>query len=69
MRSRSAAGQRRHDLAQVTAVGGENALHASMSTVEGRQPPSFARSRSTNFWILPVEVFGSGPKTTWRGTL
>ena len=28
-----------------------------------------ARSRSSNFWILPVEVFGSGPKTTMRGTL
>ncbi len=33
------------------------------------QPASLARSRSTNFWILPVEVLGSGPKTTWRGTL
>src|SRR4029078_4518818 len=30
---------------------------------------SFARSRSTNFWIFPVDVFGSAPKTTWRGTL
>src|SRR5207249_9173656 len=29
----------------------------------------FALSRNTNFWILPVEVFGSGPKTTWRGAL
>jgi hypothetical protein len=28
-----------------------------------------ARSRSSNFWILPVEVFGNGPKTTVRGTL
>ena len=28
-----------------------------------------ARSRSTNFWILPVEVFGSSPKITVRGTL
>ena len=27
-------------------------------------PARPARSRSTNFWILPVEVFGSGPKTT-----
>ena len=26
--------------------------------------PSFARSRSTNFWIFPVEVFGRGPKMT-----
>ena len=23
-----------------------------------------AASRSANFWILPVEVFGNGPKTT-----
>src|SRR5262249_62293522 len=29
----------------------------------------FARSRSRNFWILPVEVFGSGQKTTVRGAL
>ena len=28
-----------------------------------------ALSRRTNFWILPVEVFGSAPKTTVRGTL
>ena len=27
------------------------------------------RSRSTNFWILPVEVFGSTPKITCVGTL
>src|SRR5260370_5937839 len=30
---------------------------------------SFARSRNTNFWILPVEVFGSGPNSTVRGAL
>ena len=30
---------------------------------------SFACSRSAYFWILPVEVFGSGPKTTCRGAL
>ena len=29
--------------------------------------PAF--SRSTFFWILPVEVLGSGPSTTVRGTL
>jgi 2-furoyl-CoA dehydrogenase large subunit len=29
----------------------------------------FARSRKTNFWIFPVEVFGSGPNITLRGTL
>jgi len=27
------------------------------------------RSRSTNFWILPVDVLGNAPKTTVRGTL
>src|SRR5207245_2253899 len=30
---------------------------------------TFARSRNANFWILPVEVFGSGPNITARGTL
>ena len=29
----------------------------------------FAISRSLNFWILPVLVFGTSPNTTWRGTL
>ena len=28
-----------------------------------------ARSRSWNFWILPVEVFGIGSKRISRGTL
>ena len=28
-----------------------------------------AFSRSTNFWILPVEVLGSSPNTTARGAL
>src|SRR5687767_8217945 len=28
-----------------------------------------ARSRSRNFWIFPVEVFGSGPKITVFGAL
>ena len=28
-----------------------------------------ARSRRTNFWILPVLVLGTSPKTTWRGHL
>ena len=41
--------------------------------VEARQPGhdtiSLARSRNSNFWILPVEVFGSGPNTMVRGTL
>ena len=30
---------------------------------------AFAFSRSTNFWILPVEVFGNSENTTVRGTL
>jgi hypothetical protein len=30
---------------------------------------SFARSRKTNFWIFPVEVFGSWPNSTVRGAL
>ena len=34
----------------------------------GAQPP-FALSRSTNFWIFPVLVFGTSPNTTWRGHL
>jgi hypothetical protein len=29
----------------------------------------FASSRSTNFWILPVEVFGSSWNTNVLGTL
>lgn len=28
-----------------------------------------ARSRNANFWIFPVEVFGSSQNTTVRGTL
>ena len=31
--------------------------------------PHLARSRRRNFWTLPVEVFGNGPKTTVRGAL
>src|SRR5262245_36633734 len=30
---------------------------------------SFAISRSLNFWVLPVDVFGSSVNTTWRGHL
>src|SRR5438309_901980 len=40
-----------------------NGTHVSMALVD------FAFSRSRNFWILPVEVFGSSPKTTARGAL
>jgi hypothetical protein len=28
-----------------------------------------AFSLSSNFWIFPVEVFGSRAKVTWRGHL
>jgi len=35
----------------------------------GHDTTSRARSRSWYFWILPVEVFGSGPNTTVRGAL
>ncbi len=30
---------------------------------------SFAFARRANFWILPVEVLGSGPNTTVLGAL
>ena len=30
---------------------------------------AFAISRSLNFWIFPVEVFGNSVNTTWRGHL
>ena len=30
---------------------------------------AFAISRSLNFWILPVEVFGISANTKWRGHL
>src|SRR5437879_6395354 len=40
-----------------------NGTHVSMALVD------FAFSRSRNFWILPVEVFGSSPNTTARGAL
>ncbi len=33
------------------------------------QPSTRARSRSRNFCIFPVRVFGSGPNTTVRGAL
>lgn len=38
----------------------------------GLPAPSYdalARWRSTNFWILPVEVLGNGPNTTVLGAL
>ena len=31
--------------------------------------PAHSRSRSTNFWTLPVEVFGSSPNSTASGHL
>ena len=33
------------------------------------QGSSLARSRRSNFWTFPVDVFGSGPNTTVRGAL
>ena len=41
---------------------GHGVYHLSHST-------AFARSRSAYFWILPVEVFGSGPNTMVFGAL
>src|SRR5258706_2265919 len=41
----------------------EVCLHYSIAAV------LLARSRSRNFWILPVEVLGSGPKITVFGAL
>jgi hypothetical protein len=35
----------------------------------GATHSAFAISRSLNFCTLPVEVFGSSVKTTWRGIL
>jgi transposase len=31
--------------------------------------PAHSRSRSTNFWILPVDVLGSGPNSIVSGHL
>jgi hypothetical protein len=48
----------------------------STSTASGHYAPlirlswsAHSRSRSTNFWILPVEVFGSGPNSIASGHL
>src|SRR5262249_132285 len=45
----------------------------AQASVEGVPPQAggsaCAFSRRTNFWILPVEVFGSGPNTIVFGTL
>jgi hypothetical protein len=45
------------------------ARNASVHRASPSDQVLFARSRSTNFWILPVDVLGKSPKTTWRGTL
>ena len=42
---------------------------AGSRATAGTLQPAFACSRSKNFWILPVEVFGNGPNTTVRGIL
>src|SRR5262249_19148248 len=44
-------------------IGLGDGAHVSIAEVD------LAFSRSTNFWILPVEVFGSSPNTTARGAL
>src|SRR5689334_8160126 len=56
------------DVVVVGGDGGEDVVHA-LDQRAGESPSCFARSRRTNFWILPVEVFGSGPNTTVLGTL
>src|SRR5690606_28813131 len=38
-------------------------------TLESGTQMAFAQSRSTNFWILPVDVFGRSVKSTVLGTL
>src|SRR6185436_450846 len=48
---------------QERAVGFGNGAHVSIALLD------LALSRRTNFWILPVEVFGSSPNTTARGAL
>jgi len=41
----------------------------AVSKVAGEAYASFACSRSTYFCTFPVDVFGSGPKTTFLGHL
>ena len=50
---------------------GTGPYHADGLLTHGISPVHCLRasSRSTNFWILPVEVFGSSVKTTVFGTL
>ncbi len=42
-----------------------SAARAALSCAQ----PSRAFSRRTNFCTFPVEVLGSSPNTTWRGSL
>ena len=68
-----------HDLKEMRAAPSQayyEALFAQCARVtraRARRRPaphrSRAASRSTNFWILPVDVLGSGPNTIVRGTL
>ena len=44
-------------------------FHRDLLVPDSNAQSDFARSRSTNFWIFPVDVFGSGPNTTVRGVL
>ena len=49
---------------------GREALIAAPQAVPMRLSRSaHSRSRRTNFWILPVEVFGSGPNSIESGHL
>ena len=43
-------------------------FHRSLP-IAPRRYSCLARSRSSNFWILPVDVLGSGPNTTLAGAL
>src|SRR5437588_1187746 len=64
---RSVHGQRADGVAiiaqQDRLSGLRNSTHVSMALVD------FAFSRSRNFWILPVALFGSSPTNTERGAL
>ena len=53
-------------LGQTLGVEDEVVCHAAPHSMAEIEP---TRSRSWNFWILPVEVFGSSTKTTRLGTL
>ena len=49
--------------------GGVGRRHRRTRRLDAPAYPALKVSRSTFFWIFPVDVFGSGPKTTLRGIL